>query len=93
MNNTRTNARERMRIIWAIAAKDIVDAIKNKTVITIVLGMATMMLSVQAFPLLLKLSATPRAIVYDAGTPPDSASPLISAMAEDGRYRITEVDS
>ena len=93
MNNTRTNARERMRIIWAIAAKDIVDAIKNKTVITIVLGMATMMLSAQAFPLLLKLSATPRAIVYDAGVPPDATSPLISAMTEDGHYRITEVDS
>lgn len=93
MNNARTNARERMSIIWAIAAKDIVDAIKNKTVITIVLGMATMMLSAQAFPLLLKLSATPRAIVYDAGAPPDGTSPLISAMAEDGHYRITEVNS
>jgi ABC-2 type transport system permease protein len=55
--------------------------------------MAMMMLSAQAFPLLLKLSATPRAIIYDAGTPPDSTSPLITAMADDGRYRITEVDS
>jgi ABC-2 type transport system permease protein len=93
METARTGAGERLRIIWAIAAKDILDAIKNRTVITIVLGMAMMMLSAQAFPLLLKLSATPRAIVYDAGTPPDGASPLISAMAEDGRYRITEVDS
>ena len=93
MDSTRTAASERARIIWAIAAKDILDAIKNRTVITIVLGMAMMMLSAQAFPLLLKLSATPRAVVYDAGTAPDDTSPLISAMAEDGHYRITEVDS
>ena len=93
MDNAKINVTERMRIIWAIAAKDIVDAIKNRTVITIVLGMATMMLSAQAFPLLLKLSGTPRTIVYDAGAPPDGTSPLISAMAKDGRYRITEVDS
>ena len=93
MDSARIGAGERLRIIWAIAAKDILDAIKNRTVITIVLGMAMMMLSAQAFPLLLKLSATPRAVVYDAGTPPEGTSPLIAAMAEDGHYRITEVDS
>ena len=93
MDKARTTAGERIRIIWAIASKDITDAIKNKTVITIVLGMAMMMLSAQAFPFLLKLSATPRAVVYDAGKLPDSTSPLISLMAEDGYYRVTEVDS
>ena len=93
MDGARTTATERARIIWAIASKDILDAIKNRTVITIVLGMAMMMLSAQAFPLLLKLSATPRAVVYDAGTPPDGTSPLIATLAEDGHYRITEVDS
>jgi ABC-type Na+ efflux pump permease subunit len=82
-----------LRIIWAIAAKDITDAIKNKTVLTIVLGMAMMMLTVQAFPFLLKLSATPRAVVYDAGKLLDGTSHLISAMAEEGTYRVIEVDS
>jgi ABC-type Na+ efflux pump permease subunit len=93
MDNARSTAGERLRIIGAIAAKDIADAIKNKTIITIVLGMAMMMLSAQAFPFLLKLSATPRAVVYDAGRLPDGTSPLISALAEDGTYRLTEVDS
>ena len=93
MDNARISLAERLRIIWAIAAKDVADAIKNRTVITIVLGMAMMMLSAQAFPFLLKLSATPRVIVYDTGTPPGGTSPLISALAEDGHYRITEVDS
>jgi ABC-2 type transport system permease protein len=93
MDKANTAPGERIRIIWAIAAKDITDAIKNKIIITIVLGMATMVLSTQAFPFLLGLAATPRAVVYDAGKPPDGTSPLISAMAEDGTYRLTEVDS
>ncbi len=93
MNKTRTTANERMRIIWAIAAKDITDAIKNKMIISVVLGMAVMMLSAQVFPFLLKLSATPRAVVFDAGKAPDGVSHVISAMAEDGHYRLTEVDS
>jgi ABC-2 type transport system permease protein len=93
MDHARSTAGARVRIIWAIAAKDITDAIKNRTVLTIVLGMATMMLSAQAFPFLLKLSATPRAVVYDAGKLPDGTSRLISAMAEEGTYRLIEVDS
>lgn len=93
MDWAKTTARERIRIIWAIAAKDIIDAVKNKTVLAVVLGMAMMMLSAQAFPFLLRLSATPRAVIYDAGRPPDGTSPLISAMADDGYYRLTEVDS
>jgi ABC-2 type transport system permease protein len=93
MDKANTTAGERIRIIWAIGAKDVTDAIKNKTIISVVLGMAMMMLSAQAFPFLLGLSATPRAVVYVAGRPADGTSPLISAMAEDGHYRLTEVDS
>jgi ABC-2 type transport system permease protein len=93
MDIARSTAGDRIRIIGAIAAKDIADAIKNKTVITIVLGMAMMMLSAQAFPFLLKLSGTPRAVVYDAGKLSDGTSRLISVTAEDGYYRLTEVDS
>jgi ABC-2 type transport system permease protein len=93
MNKSRATARERLRIIWAIAAKDIVDAVKNRTILSVVLGMAMLMLSAQAFPALLKLSAIPRAVVYDVGNPPESPSRLLAAMAEDGTYRLTQVDS
>lgn len=54
------------RIVLALAAKDIVDAIKNKTTLTIVLGLAMMMLTVEALPLLLKLDDRPRVAIYDA---------------------------
>lgn len=54
------------RIVLTLAAKDIVDALKNKTTLTIILGLATMMLTVEAMPLLLKLDDRPRLAIYDA---------------------------
>jgi ABC-type Na+ efflux pump permease subunit len=93
MDKSRPTTAERLRMVSAIAAKDIADAIKNRTVITIVLGMAIMMLSVQALPLLLKLSGTPRVVVYNAANLSDGTSRLITAMTEDGHYHLTEVDS
>ncbi len=54
------------RMVLALAAKDIVDALKNKTTLTIVLGLAMVMLTVQALPLLLKLDDRPRVAIYDA---------------------------
>ncbi|NIM96459.1 MAG: ABC transporter permease subunit [Anaerolineales bacterium] len=58
---------EQIRITWAIARKDIADAIKNKTTISIAVGVALLMLSAQAMPLLLKLRSEPRAVYFDEG--------------------------
>jgi ABC-2 type transport system permease protein len=79
---------ESARIIWAIAAKDIVDAIKNKTTISVILGIGMMMLASQALPLLLKFQSTPTAVVYDAGE-----SGLIDEMAKKKEFRLREVPS
>jgi ABC-type Na+ efflux pump permease subunit len=54
------------RIVLALAAKDIVDALKNKTTLTMILGLAMLMLTVEALPLLLKLDDRPRIAIYDA---------------------------
>jgi ABC-type Na+ efflux pump permease subunit len=82
-----------LRIVWAIAAKDIADAVKNKTILSIVIGMAMLMLSTQAFPFLISLSAKPRLIVYDAGGSSGGDSELLTKLREDGRYGLIEVDS
>lgn len=67
MNSNRDKLRSSLRIVWAIAAKDIVDAIRNRTTISVILGVAIMMLTSQALPLLLGLSDVHRMAVYDAG--------------------------
>jgi ABC-2 type transport system permease protein len=56
-----------LRIIWTIALKDIVDAIRSKTTLSIMIGVALTTLSGQALPLLLNINPVPTAAVYDAG--------------------------
>lgn len=53
------------RVVLTLAAKDIVDAFKNKTTLTMILGLVMMMVSVEALPLLLKLDDRPRIAIYD----------------------------
>jgi ABC-2 type transport system permease protein len=67
MNATQRNLSQSLRIIWAVAAKDIVDAIKNKVTISVILGVAFLMLSSQALPLITRLSDVHRVVIYDAG--------------------------
>lgn len=58
-------SRDYWRIVLALAAKDILEALKNKTTLTMILGLALMMLTVQALPLLLQLDERPRVAIYD----------------------------
>jgi ABC-2 type transport system permease protein len=77
---------ENLRIIWAVATKDIVDAIKNRTTLSIVIGVALLMLSGQAMPLILKLNAIPRSFYYDTGE-----SNLILDLAKSGDLPLTRM--
>jgi ABC-2 type transport system permease protein len=74
---------QNLRIIWAIASKDIVDAIRNKTTISIVLGIGFLMLSAQATPLLLKLRSVQTAVVFHPGE-----SDLIRELASSEEFDI-----
>lgn len=82
------NWRENARIIGAIAAKDIVDAIKNKTTLSLLLGIGFMMLLGMALPLLLGLRDTPVAVIYDPGR-----STLIRGLTARPEFRLYLVTS
>jgi len=56
-----------LRIVLAIAAKDITDALKNKTILSVIIGAAMLLLPGQALPWLARLNAKPSALIYDAG--------------------------
>ena len=60
--------RQHLRIIWTVAAKDIVDAIRNKTTLSVILGVLMLTLSSQALPLLTRLSTEHRAVIYSEDT-------------------------
>ena len=56
------NFKESIRITLTIAAKDIVDAVKNKMTLSIMLGVGLMMLTGLALPLLFGLRRVPTAV-------------------------------
>lgn len=62
-----SGSRRGLRIVWAIAAKDMRDALQNKLVLSIMLGALIMVASNSLLPLLLKLQNQPAAIAYDEG--------------------------
>ena len=81
-------SRESLRIIWTIASKDILDAARNKTIMSIIVGVALLLLGNQAMPLLLSLSAAPTAIVYDAGE-----SQVVAQLRKSRDLRVRPVSS
>ena len=76
------------RIVLAVASKDVVDAIKNRVTISIILGVAMIVLSTQALPLLMKLRPEKRALVYDA-----SGSTFVEEYRRGETYRLIEMPS
>lgn len=85
---TKRSMHTSIRIMAAIAAKDIGDAIRNRTTLSIILGTALLMLTSMALPLLLRLRSVPTAIIYDPGR-----SPLIRALTAREEFRVGIVDS
>ena len=54
-----------VRTVGAIAGKDIVDGLRNKTTLTMMLGVALIMFAAGALPLLLTVSGTQRLLLFD----------------------------
>jgi ABC-type Na+ efflux pump permease subunit len=59
--------RDSVRIVTAIASKDILDAFKSKTIITMILAVLMLLLMSQAIPLLSKIRNVPRALFMMRG--------------------------
>lgn len=88
MNRSQERFKRSVRITWAIAAKDIVDAIKNKTTISVIVGVAAVMLSSQAMPLLAKVSSIHTVATFDAGE-----SQLIGQLKRNREIRLIRAAS
>ena len=87
--STRTwNGREGARIVLAIAAKDVVDAVRNKTLQGITAGVLLLVLTGRALPLLAGRSSIPSVVVYDEGQ-----SRRIAALQERDDVRVSKARS
>jgi ABC-2 type transport system permease protein len=77
-----------VRIVMAVAGKDVVDAIKNRVTISIILGVAMVVLSTQVLPLAMKLRADKNALVFDA-----SGSNFVEEFGRGGSFRLIKKPS
>jgi ABC-2 type transport system permease protein len=66
--NTNTNWRAKARILWAITAKDMIEALKNKNIITLLLTSVLMLFVYSGLPLLENRGKPPALLVYDDGS-------------------------
>jgi ABC-2 type transport system permease protein len=66
MNATTSKFSESLRIVWAIAAKDILDARKNKAILQIVVMMLVMVVFYRLTPVVTHLADVPTVHLYDA---------------------------
>jgi hypothetical protein len=53
MNTTRNKILDSMYLIWTIASKDIVESLRNKLIISLILGMGFMLLMPKLLGLML----------------------------------------
>jgi len=85
---TTLDIRREARIVWAIASKDIVDALKNKTTLTSI-GTVVFLLVVYRFlPALESSNELPRMMVYDQG-----ASRLVAELENSDAFRTYVAES
>ena len=74
---------EKLRIIWVIAAKDIVGGIKNKNVLGGLISVIFLMVFYKAMPLLVDASEPPTIFVYD-----EDNSSLVAALEDSGAVEL-----
>ncbi|MGD8822395.1 MAG: hypothetical protein PVG63_04765, partial [Anaerolineales bacterium] len=76
-----------LRIIFAIASKDLIDALKNRTIISIVLGVFFVVLASRAMSFVMKFQQTQTAVI--AG---QDASQFVEQVGESDDFRLGEVN-
>jgi ABC-2 type transport system permease protein len=88
MEKTGVRLGEGLRIVGAIATKDIVDAIRNRTTLTLLFAVILIMLQGQALPMLLGLTHRLPLAVYDQGR-----SQLVDRLRADAGVTLIKADS
>lgn len=61
------NLRADLRMIWAVAAKDITDALRNRVIWSTILTVLLMVALYKAMPIVTEMAHLPEVDVYDAG--------------------------
>ena len=87
MKTTREKIADNLHIVWSIASKDIVDSLRNKLIISLILGMGFMLLMPKVMGMMLVSPETP-VLVYDPGD-----SRLTTELEDSDHYQVQRVRS
>ena len=82
-NKNQRGILRKMVVILAIAGKDIGDSIRNKMVLSLLLGILTVIFSGHAMLLLGRIGSVPKAVVYD----PSNAT-IVRRMTRSSAFRL-----
>lgn len=83
-----TPFRQQLRIILAITAKDTLDALKNRTLLTLAFSILVLMLSARALPMLLSWRGLPALGIYDP-----AGLPVLEPLQDRDDLRFARFDS
>jgi ABC-2 type transport system permease protein len=75
-----------LRMIWTIASKDIIDAIRNRTTISIMFGIGLLILNAQALPILMKFRSEATLVVAEP-----IRSERIGVLAKNDDFQLARV--
>jgi ABC-type Na+ efflux pump permease subunit len=78
----------RVRIILAIAFKDIQDALRNRILLSIIIGVLLVMVQGKALPLLFKLTDVVQVAVHN-----EDESPIVQDLRSNREFRVIEASS
>ena len=87
MNTSRNKILDSMHYIWTITSKDIVESLRNKLIISLILGMGFMLLMPKLLGLMLVPPETP-VLVYDPGE-----SRLTAELDDSAQYQVRRTRS
>jgi len=87
MNTYRNKILDSIHYIWAIASKDILESLRNKLIISLILGMGFMLLMPKLMGLMLVPPETP-VLVYDLGE-----SRLTTELEDSDQYQVQRARS
>lgn len=88
METIRTNSKDKLRVIWAIAYKDILDGLKNKTLLSTLVSVFLIFTLYMVGPPLWYGNRPPRLVVYDAGV-----SNVVEKMGDSTAFDLRLVSS
>jgi ABC-2 type transport system permease protein len=87
MNTTKNNILDSAHLIWTIASKDVLESLRNKLVLSLILGMGFMLLMPKLLGLMLVTPETPF-LVFDVGE-----SSLTAELESSDQYQVQRAGS